>query len=136
MSYFVIVGTRDNPLFEADFASSSRREDARREERHLSQFVAHASLDIIEETMWTTNGMYLKVVDRFNDTLVSAYVLASGVKFILLHDSINSEGIRSFFHEVHENFIKMVMNPFAEINAAITSAAFDSKVKAIAKRYL
>ncbi|KAI8850103.1 Sedlin [Chytridium lagenaria] len=136
MSYFCIVGTRDNPLYETDFPIPGRKDDSRRDDRHLNQFVAHASLDVIEEVMWTTNSMYLKVVDRFNELMVSAYVLASGVKFILLHENNNTEGIRSFFHEVHENFIKTMLNPFAEINSTITSAPFDAKVRAAAKKYM
>ncbi|KAJ3341387.1 hypothetical protein HDU93_005023 [Gonapodya sp. JEL0774] len=135
MSYFVVVGTRDNPLYEAEFGSP--RSDLKREEhKHLNQFIVHAALDMVDEAMWATKDMYLKTVDKFNDFFVSAYVTPSGTRFMLLHDAPNPDGIRNFFSETHELFLKTLLNPFYEINAPITSTTFDTKVKAIGRKYL
>ncbi|TPX51592.1 hypothetical protein SeMB42_g00119 [Synchytrium endobioticum] len=135
-SYFVIVGHRDNPVYEAEFGPQSRVDSKKDENRHLNQFIIHAALDIVEDAMWGTSSMYLKVIDKYNEWLVSAYVSASGVKFILLHDTPNVEGIRNFFVDSHELFVKILLNPFYELNAPITSPVFDSKVRASAKRFL
>lgn len=81
---------------------------ARREESaHVDEFVLHAALDLVDELMWTTPAMALKVVDRFNDQLVSAFVTASGVKFLLLHETRNDDTVKAFFHEVHELYVKV-----------------------------
>ena len=74
---------------------------------YLHEFVLHASLDNIDEAIWTTQSCYLKQVDRYYDLTVSAYATSSLVKFLLLHDSKNDDGIRSFFHDIHEYFIKV-----------------------------
>ena len=61
--YFVIVGHHDNPIYEQEHCSrdgQSKKDDY----RDLCQFVAHASLDMIGEHMWTTNSMYLKVSSK------------------------------------------------------------------------
>lgn len=68
--------------------------------------------------------------------MISAYVTPSGLRLLLLHENKNEDGIRAFFTEIHENLIKVVLNPFQSQFDRITSTGFDSKVKALAKRYL
>ncbi|KAJ6934332.1 trafficking protein particle complex subunit 2 isoform X2 [Populus alba x Populus x berolinensis] len=81
-------------------------------------------LDIVQDLAWTTSAMYLKAIDRFNDMVVSVYVTAGHIlclcdfvcysikRFMLLHDSRNDDGIKSFFQEVHELYIKILLNPY------------------------
>ncbi|KAI9917981.1 hypothetical protein PsorP6_012878 [Peronosclerospora sorghi] len=148
-SMFVVVGSKE-PLYKMEMR-------ARREESaHVDEFVLHAALDLVDELMWTTPAMFLKVVDRFNDQLVSAFVTASGIKFLLLHETRNDDTVKAFFHEVHDLYVKvrsigctlcshwqtnyslsqLLMNPFYEYDTPIHSDIFDARVKTLARRYL
>ncbi|KAI9017109.1 Sedlin [Gaertneriomyces semiglobifer] len=138
-TYFVIVGTTDNPLYEAEWGPQTRIGDGsgkKDEHKHLNQFIVHAALDVVDDLVWSTNSMYLKVVDKFNEWFISAFVTASGVRFMLLHDTQNTDGIRNFLQDVHELYIKVLLNPFMEPNSKITSPQFDARLKALARKWL
>ena len=94
-SKFVIVGGTSGVLYELDFVSKA---DVAR----ALTFTLHASLDMVDLAVWSSPSTYLKVVDRHNEQLVSAYVTPGGARFLVLHDARNEEGIRAFCTEVHE----------------------------------
>lgn len=103
---------------------------------HVFQMIANASLDVVEEVMRKESLMYLKSVDRFNEWTVSAFITPGNMKFILLHESKNDDGIRAFFYEVWELYVKTMLNPFHTAHTPIRSQVFHNRVCASAKKYL
>jgi len=138
--YFAVIGTKDNPIYETEFGTSKQGGDGtarfRDDQRPMNQFILHSSLDIVEEVQWVQRELYLKTVDRFNNLFVSCFLTAGNIKLLLLHETKNEEAIRQFFVEVHEVYIKALMNPFYEVDMRITSIVFDGRVRAAAKKYL
>lgn len=134
-SYFAIVTRDDLPLFEAEFFRPDYLTKLENE-RCLHQFIAHAALDMVDAQMWTNSAVYLKVVDRYADWFVSAFIAATGDRFLLLHDIRNEDAVRQFFNDAHELFIKYTLNPFYEIGALIDSGPFQVKIRLLAKKFL
>ena len=50
---------------------------------------------------------------------VSAHVTAAQVKFLLLHDGKSEDSVRAFFRDVHELYLRVMMNPFFAPHAHI-----------------
>eukprot|EP01113_Clastostelium_recurvatum_P042570 TRINITY_DN6905_c0_g1_i1.p1 TRINITY_DN6905_c0_g1~~TRINITY_DN6905_c0_g1_i1.p1 ORF type:complete len:137 (+),score=27.18 TRINITY_DN6905_c0_g1_i1:70-480(+) len=129
---FTIVGKNDNPLYEAEFASGVK---AKEQAHHLSQFVIHSSIDLVEEAVWKSTAMNLKGVDRFGKSYISSFVTAGHIKFMLLHEKKEEDAIKGFFQDVYELYVKIAINPFYQLNTPITSVAFDSRVKKLGAKY-
>lgn len=59
--YFTIIGTKDNPIFTHEFGTSKQGGDGvarfREDARAMNPFIAHSSLDILEEMQWGTGAM-------------------------------------------------------------------------------
>ncbi len=81
---------------------------------------------------WRLPQCFIKTVDKYNDLYISAYVTPGNVRFLLLHEAKNEDAVRQFFSEVHELYVKVLLNPFYELNQRIRSPAFDQRVKASA----
>ena len=52
---------------------------------------------------------------------------------MLLHETRNDDGIKSFFNDVWECYVKTLLNPFYAVDKVIKRTVFENKVKAIAK---
>lgn len=48
--------------------------------RYLHQFLVHKAIDAVDEVKWTTDRLNLKVVDDFNEWVVSSFITAGQVK--------------------------------------------------------
>jgi hypothetical protein len=124
---FVIVG-KNEPLFEAEIDTSHSsggrgggspggggggRGGGGQQQSELSTrqnyFVLHSALDLVEKSAWTTNSMYLRVVDKVNQQQVSTFLTAANVKFMLLHGGKGEEVIKNFFNEVYGYYVKVCM---------------------------
>lgn len=150
-----IVGKGDKPLFLEDLSTPGWRPDP----PHLASFVAHQSLDAIDDVVWNNPNMFLKQIDIFDFLAVSAYVTPGHTAFLLITRTNNSntsdyamyssntttgvephppssESIRSFFKELHELYCKQLMNPLYTPNGTIDSLNFKLRVQQAAKRYL
>ncbi|KAK7825521.1 trafficking protein particle complex subunit 2 [Quercus suber] len=123
---FIIVSRNDIPIYEAEVGSAAKREDA----AQLHQFILHAALDIVQDIAWTTSAMYISY------NLIFSLTTSLHTRLMLLHDSRNDDGIKSFFQEVHELYIKVLLNPLYLPGSRIASSHFDTKVRALARKYL
>ena len=117
----VVNGT---PIFEQSVGTVQLAADG----PNSYQFVMHAALDMVDEHLWKTSVMNLKRVDAFQGQNISAFVTASNVVLLLMHENASEDSVGFFFSEVHEMYIKIMMNPFYEHGSVIASSSFQSRV--------
>ncbi|SCV01086.1 LANO_0F10066g1_1 [Lachancea nothofagi CBS 11611] len=93
----------------------------------------------------SNSNCYLGKIDHFYGLAITAYLSYGNMKFVMIHSSNSNNGapvqiedgpVKSFYQEVHELYVKTLMNPFYKLNDPITSPVFDNRVRALAKRYL
>jgi hypothetical protein len=129
---FLIVG-RNEPLYSAEFSSS--KTPTSDSVTRQNNFVMHSALDMVDKNAWVNNNMYLKVVDKVNHQMVSVFLTAGHVKFMILHCGKSDDLVKNFFLDVHELYVKLSMNPFYQFDTSIDSKDFDSRVRAAGRRY-
>lgn len=156
--YFAIINSHDNPVYEAEF--SSLNSSFPPELKELNPFIIHSSLDILDDLQWQMNSnvgflrsrnaenidnCYLGKIDYFYGLVITGYLTYGNLKFVMIHGSNNGGSsnitvedsmIRHFYQEVHELYIKTLMNPFYKVGDPIFSPTFDGKVRLLAKKYL
>lgn len=143
--YFTIVGTKDSPIYELEFASFKSgssipgKSQFPPNTKEILPFLTHSSLDLIEDAQWSNNQFNLGKVDTFYGLLVSAFVTQGNIKLIMCYENnkkYDENAMRQFFIEVNELYIKTLMNPFYSVNDILTSSEFDLRVKLLAKKHL
>jgi hypothetical protein len=87
-------------------------------------------------TACTSRFRFLRIVDKFNFLLVSAFVTHGGKFFLLLHNGKSEDAVRQFFTDVQDIYVKHMVNPFSQPNSPIVSPYFDTQVRILAKRLL
>ncbi|GAB9466077.1 Trafficking protein particle complex subunit 2-like protein [Globisporangium polare] len=127
ISCVAVIGAANSPLYIRTFD----------EEEDLGfHYIAHVSLDIIEEklrsagTMTAKDDMYLGFLGPIEDYRAYGYVTNTSIKFVaIMQDSpVRESELRSFFAELHKMYVNTVSNPFAPIGERITSQSFEKKV--------
>jgi trafficking protein particle complex subunit 2 len=83
--------------------------------------------------MWINDSCFLRVVDKFDSTIVSAYVSFGGYYLLLIHDGRDEDQIRYFFQEVHDILSRYILNPFIDIDSPISSKEFDARVASVGR---
>ncbi|KAF8389094.1 hypothetical protein HHK36_025779 [Tetracentron sinense] len=102
--------------------------------------------------LFSQRGQSHKSTYKRSSFFVSLTAHIIHTRLMLLHDSRNDDGIKSFFQEVHELYIKVyycilstvlhldayliLLNPLYLPGSRITSSHFDTKVRALARKYL
>uniref|UniRef100_A0AAV1UXP0 Trafficking protein particle complex subunit 2-like protein n=1 Tax=Peronospora matthiolae TaxID=2874970 RepID=A0AAV1UXP0_9STRA len=123
-----VMGAANSPLYIRTFGQES--------EDLGFHYIAHVSLDIIEEKLQnggissSKDDMYLGFLGPIEDQRVYGYVTNSSVKFVvLLQDaSVREVELRSLLAEVHHLYVNAMSNPFAPLGERLSSQMFDKRV--------
>ncbi|KAA6376810.1 MAG: putative trafficking protein particle complex subunit 2 [Streblomastix strix] len=129
MYIFLIITRGDNQIFRRDFGSIIRGNDLI---QRMDQFLVFASLDCVDEQVWQGTNLFLRTVDVSESGRILAYVTPGHARFLLFTDNSDSKVeqlAETFFKEIHEQYIKVILNPLYEYNSQIISPKFDAYVQ-------
>ena len=130
-TYFVIIGSNDRLLYE--YPKESAMKYASDNEYVLNQFVILSALDYIEEKKKTSSKMYFKSIDVYGSHHLSAFITPGNIKFILMTQSKSFES-KSFFEAVYEDYIKITLNPFYELQTPIQNDHLTNHIKQLLRQ--
>lgn len=92
------------------------------------------------------DNCYLSRVDHFYGHVVTAYITYSGLKLVMVHCQTNENSndqltiddghCKKFYQEVHELYVKTLLNPFYTLGEPIKSVEFGKRVHSIAQKHL
>lgn len=57
---------------------------SKKEITYINELVAYSSLDLIENTEWSTSNMNLKQVDKFNDFCINCFVTPGSILILFI----------------------------------------------------
>ena len=106
MIVFEIIGKGDFPLYQCQLCKSGETPDSSR----TDQFLLHASLDDVEDSVWQGTSPFLKTVNTSEKASICAYVTPGHTKFLLYIDDSNQQSEQTaeqFFKQVHEVYLKV-----------------------------
>lgn len=74
MFLFMIVGKKDAPLFEAELqagikAESSTKQENKKDDSHMPNFIIHAAIDVVEEAVWKNANMCARLLTDYSSSL-------------------------------------------------------------------
>ncbi|CAN8196693.1 unnamed protein product [Coccothraustes coccothraustes] len=98
--------------------------------------VGHHDNPIFEMEFLPPGKVESKVIMSLFFVKVLFSLITIHMRFIMLHDVRQEDGIKNFFTDVYELYIKFAMNPFYELNTPIRSTAFERKVQFLGKKHL
>jgi len=128
-----IIGKKDVPIYEMKLGL------LKKEITHIHHFIAHASLDLIDEIKYQKSSMYLGLVDKHGDYNIYAFLTGANFKFLLLLDknSVKNENYtKNFFLELYKIFTKVLMNPLYDPKERIKNPYFNKKIQNMVKNFL
>jgi hypothetical protein len=86
----MIVSPEDCQVYEKKIPSYKK------EINYMHELIAYASLDMVELSEWQTNNMFMKQVDKFNDSIIHCFVTPGRMRFLLLHEGISDDYIKAY----------------------------------------